>query len=62
MIKQEYMNKISKLSDEVLVEELYLIVNNGCVKGCLECPHKFEDTSQCKLDAIIEIIRERSVI
>lgn len=57
MTKQEYLKTISKLSNEVLAEELDLVVDI-CIKGCLECPHKFDD-SQCKLDVIREIIKER---
>lgn len=53
MIKQEYIQTISKLSDEVLAEELDLVVDR-CIKGCLNCHDGF-----CKLDAIREIIKER---
>lgn len=53
MNKEEYVKIISKLSGEVLIEELDLVIDS-CKKGCLNCPNEF-----CKLDAIREIIRER---
>ena len=55
MTEQEYLKTMSKLSDEVLIEELYLIIDNSCKKGCSKCSNKF-----CKLDVIREIIKERT--
>lgn len=58
MKEHEYLETISNLSDDVLGEEID-IITKSCIRGCSTCKHRFDGTTRCKLEAIIQILKER---